>query len=64
MQFSAAQIAAIINATVEGDASVTVASFGKIEEKWLANKILSKNSKARLQLQLHKYIWSPETRGV
>ncbi len=32
MQFSAAQIAAIINATVEGDASVTVASFGKIEE--------------------------------
>ena len=32
MQFSAAQIAAIINATVQGDASVTVASFGKIEE--------------------------------
>jgi 7-carboxy-7-deazaguanine synthase len=39
-------------------------SFGKIEEKWLAKKILSKNSKARLQLQLHKYIWSPDTRGV
>ncbi|HEX4922680.1 MAG TPA: radical SAM protein [Bdellovibrionales bacterium] len=39
-------------------------SFGKIEEKWLANKILSKSSKARLQLQLHKYIWSPDTRGV
>jgi 7-carboxy-7-deazaguanine synthase len=39
-------------------------SFGKIEEKWLAKKILSRNSKARLQLQLHKYIWSPETRGV
>jgi 7-carboxy-7-deazaguanine synthase len=39
-------------------------SFGKIEEKWLANKILSRNSKARLQLQLHKYIWSPESRGV
>ena len=32
MQFSAAQIAAIINATIEGDASVTVDSFGKIEE--------------------------------
>lgn len=32
MQFSAAQIAAIINAAVEGDTSVTVASFGKIEE--------------------------------
>ena len=32
MQFSAAQIAAIINATTEGDASVAVDSFGKIEE--------------------------------
>lgn len=39
-------------------------SFGKIEEKWLAKKILSKSSKARLQLQMHKYIWSPDTRGV
>lgn len=32
MQFTAAQIAAIINGKVEGDASVSVASFGKIEE--------------------------------
>ncbi|MFT3982235.1 MAG: UDP-3-O-(3-hydroxymyristoyl)glucosamine N-acyltransferase [Ferruginibacter sp.] len=32
MQFSAAQIAAIINASIEGDASVSVGSFGKIEE--------------------------------
>lgn len=39
-------------------------SFGCVEEKWLAEKILSTNSQARLQLQLHKYIWSPHTRGV
>ena len=39
-------------------------SFGQVGEKWLAEKILSKNSNARLQLQLHKYIWSPDTRGV
>jgi hypothetical protein len=26
--------------------------------------ILQKNSSARLQLQLHKYIWSSEQRGV
>ncbi|MEX0635754.1 MAG: UDP-3-O-(3-hydroxymyristoyl)glucosamine N-acyltransferase, partial [Ferruginibacter sp.] len=32
MQFSAAQIAAMINASAEGDTSVTVDSFGKIEE--------------------------------
>ena len=32
MQFSAAQIALIINGKVEGDPSVAVASFGKIEE--------------------------------
>lgn len=39
-------------------------SFGKIDERWLAEKILSEKSLARLQLQLHKYIWSHNTRGV
>lgn len=39
-------------------------AFEKIDEKWLAKKILSEKSSARLQLQLHKYIWSPNTRGV
>jgi 7-carboxy-7-deazaguanine synthase len=39
-------------------------SFGAIEEKWLANQILLEKSSARFQLQLHKYIWSPEMRGV
>lgn len=39
-------------------------SYGQIPEQWLAEKILQKNSTARLQLQLHKYIWSAETRGV
>lgn len=39
-------------------------SFAQIEVRWLAEKILSEKSTARLQLQLHKYIWSPETRGV
>ncbi len=32
MQFSAAQLASLINARIEGDPEVTVASFGKIEE--------------------------------
>ncbi len=39
-------------------------SYGQVSEMWLAEKILQKNSTARLQLQLHKYIWSPDTRGV
>lgn len=39
-------------------------SFAQVEEKWLAQKILSEKSPARLQLQLHKYIWSPHARGV
>lgn len=38
--------------------------YGKIEPQWLAENILSKKSKVRLQLQLHKYIWSADTRGV
>lgn len=39
-------------------------SFGKIDAKWLADKILQKKSSARLQLQQHKYIWSALARGV
>jgi 7-carboxy-7-deazaguanine synthase len=39
-------------------------SYGQVTEQWLAEKILQKNSTARLQLQLHKYIWNPTTRGV
>ena len=39
-------------------------AFRRVEEKWLAKKILSKSSPARLQLQLHKYIWFPHSRGV
>lgn len=39
-------------------------SYSVISEKWLAKKILSSASTARLQLQLHKYIWSPTERGV
>lgn len=39
-------------------------SYGQVSERWLAENILLKNSTARLQLQLHKYIWMPETRGV
>ncbi len=39
-------------------------SYRKIDPQWLAEKILQKKSPARLHLQLHKYIWSSETRGV
>lgn len=39
-------------------------SYEEIDPRWLAEKILEKKSPARLQLQLHKYIWSPEVRGV
>jgi 7-carboxy-7-deazaguanine synthase len=38
--------------------------FESIRPQWLAEKILTEKSKARLQLQLHKYIWSPDSRGV
>ncbi len=39
-------------------------SFEIIDPRWLAEKILQQKSTARLQLQLHKYIWSPSVRGV
>lgn len=39
-------------------------SFDQITPKWLAERILSSQSKARMQMQLHKYIWEPSQRGV
>lgn len=39
-------------------------SHGQVAESWLAERILQKKSKVRLQLQQHKYIWLPTTRGV
>ncbi len=39
-------------------------AFESIHPQWLAEKMLKSKSNARLHLQLHKYIWQPETRGV
>ncbi len=38
--------------------------FGQLEPKDLAGWIISELPPGRLQLQLHKYIWAPDTRGV
>ncbi len=38
--------------------------FDKIENIELAQWILKDKLNVRLQLQMHKYIWQPETRGV
>jgi 7-carboxy-7-deazaguanine synthase len=38
--------------------------FGEVENIDLANWILKDNLNVRFQLQMHKYIWDPETRGV
>ncbi len=38
--------------------------FGEVENIDLATWILHDKLNARFQIQLHKYIWHPETRGV
>lgn len=38
--------------------------FGKVEPKELAEWILSDSLPVKFQLQLHKFIWEPNTRGV
>lgn len=38
--------------------------FGEVQPIDLAQWLLSSGVHARLQLQLHKFIWEPETRGV
>ena len=39
-------------------------AWGLIEPKTLVEWILEKNCNIRLNLQIHKYIWSPKTKGV
>ncbi len=38
--------------------------FGKIELEELAELILASKLKIKMQLQMHKYIWHPDKRGV
>ena len=38
--------------------------FGSLEPLTLVNWILEDKLKVRFQLQMHKFIWSPETKGV
>ena len=37
---------------------------GVLEPKQLAEWVLTDRLQVRVQLQVHKYIWSPDTRGV
>lgn len=39
-------------------------AFGKVSPKSVVKWIMEDNLDVRFQLQLHKYIWDPETRGV
>ena len=38
--------------------------FGKLEPVMLVNWMLEDKLRARFQLQMHKFIWQPETKGV
>jgi len=38
--------------------------FGVIESEELVNWILNDKLNVRFQLQIHKFIWEPEKRGV
>jgi 7-carboxy-7-deazaguanine synthase len=57
---------AIARHSLEGRAAAILLSpvHGVLEPKTLSAWMLEDALPARLQLQLHKYIWSPDTRGV
>ena len=38
--------------------------FGAVTYEWLAKRVLDTGLPIRFQIQLHKLIWSPDTRGV
>ena len=45
-------------------AKASPGSFPGVHARWLAERILEDRLPVRMQLQLHKYIWSPDQRGV
>ncbi len=59
-----AQNFAIANKLFEKSNVLYSPSFKKVDERWLADLILKSRSPARLQLQMHKYIWPSDARGV
>jgi len=55
----------IQNHDIEGRCPILMSVvFGKLEPIQLAEWVLEDKLNVRFQLQMHKYIWSPETRGV
>ena len=38
--------------------------FGRVEPRTIVGWILEDNLRVRFQLQMHKFIWSPDTKGV
>jgi 7-carboxy-7-deazaguanine synthase len=38
--------------------------WGKLDARWLAERIIADALPVRFQLQLHKLVWGPETQGV
>ncbi len=54
----------IIEFGLNGHKLIFSPAYSLIDPQDLANWIISDGIKVRMQLQLHKYIWDPETRGV
>lgn len=38
--------------------------WGRLEARWLAERVIADRLPVRFQLQLHKLVWDPEQRGV
>lgn len=50
---------------LEGKCTLLVSPvFGKLTEEKLADLVLNSEINFKLQLQLHKYIWGPDAKGV
>lgn len=39
-------------------------AWGQLEPRWLAEQIVADQLPVRFQLQIHKYVWPPDQRGV
>jgi len=54
----------LINNKLFGKHTIFSAAYNRLKPELLANWIIEDRLDIRMQLQLHKYIWDPDTKGV
>jgi 7-carboxy-7-deazaguanine synthase len=60
----ACEFIGVLSGALQGKEILFAPVFGELDNRTLAEWILADKLDVRMQIQMHKYIWAPDTRGV